>query len=53
MSSLTDIIAQGRPIAAHRPWPRVVVTAEAWRALAVELAGGRATLLSLWGEAGE
>jgi len=52
MSSLTDIIAQGRPIAAHRPWPRVVVTAEAWRALAVELAGGRATLLSLWGEAG-
>src|SRR6516225_4543222 len=51
MSSLTDIIAQGRPIAAHRPWPRVVVTAQAWRALALELAGGRATLLSLWGEA--
>jgi Ni,Fe-hydrogenase III large subunit/Ni,Fe-hydrogenase III component G len=52
MSSLTDVIAQGRRIAAHRSWPRVVVTAEAWRALAVELGGGRATLLSLWGEAG-
>jgi Ni,Fe-hydrogenase III large subunit len=52
MASLTEIAAQGRRIEAHRPWPRVVVTADAWRAVAGELAAGRATLLGLWAEAG-
>ena len=40
------------PVAGHRPWPRVVVTAEVWRHAANELAAGRATLLGLWGDAG-
>jgi Ni,Fe-hydrogenase III large subunit/Ni,Fe-hydrogenase III component G len=52
MPSLTDIIAQGRRVAAHRPWPRVTVTAENWTAVAHELARGHATLLGLWGDAG-
>ena len=52
MPSLTDIIAQGRRVEAHRPWPRVIVTADGWRTAANELAAGRATLLGLWGEAG-
>ncbi len=52
MPSLTEIIAQGRRVAEHRPWPRVVVTADGWTAIAGELAAGRATLLGLWGEAG-
>src|SRR5436190_10182956 len=50
MPSLSSIVAQGRPAKAHRPWPRVSVTADAWTAAAHELAGGRATLLGLWGE---
>jgi Ni,Fe-hydrogenase III large subunit len=52
MVSLSDIIAQGRSVKAHRPWPRVWVTAENWKAVAAELAAGHATLLGLWGEAG-
>ncbi len=50
MPSLHSIIAQGRAVAAHRPWPRVAVTRELWTAAADELAAGRATLLGLWGE---
>jgi Ni,Fe-hydrogenase III large subunit len=50
MPSLSNIVAQGRPIKEHRPWPRVSVTADAWTAAAHELAGGGATLLGLWGE---
>ena len=52
MALLSDINLQGRPVEGHRPWPRVVVTAEAWRHAANELAAGRATLLGLWGDAG-
>jgi Ni,Fe-hydrogenase III large subunit len=50
MSLLTAIIAQGRPVEGHRPWPRVVVTPEAWSALAGELAAGHGTLAGLWGD---
>ena len=50
MSALGSIVAQGRPVNEHRPWPRVSVTADAWTAAAHELAGGSATLLGLWGE---
>jgi Ni,Fe-hydrogenase III large subunit/Ni,Fe-hydrogenase III component G len=52
MPSLSSIVAQGSPAEEHRPWPRVRVTADAWIAAGHELAGGRATLLGLWGEAG-
>jgi len=52
MASLREIAAQGRRIEAHRPWPRVVVTEDGWRAAVSELAAGRATLLGLWGESG-
>jgi len=50
MPGLTDITAQGRRVDWHRPWPRVIVTADAWCAVAGELAAGRATLLGLWGD---
>jgi Ni,Fe-hydrogenase III component G len=52
MPALSSIVAQGEPVEAHRPWPRVAVTADAWTAAADELANGRATLLGLWGEWG-
>ena len=52
MLALTDIVADGRRVDCHRPWPRIVVTTQAWSAVACELAAGRATLLGLWGDTG-
>ncbi len=51
MTALFDAIASGALVTAHRPWLRAVVDAATWEALAVQLAAGRWTLLSLWGEA--
>jgi Ni,Fe-hydrogenase III large subunit len=50
MPSLTDIIPPGERVNSHRPWPRVIVTAEGWRHAASEIAAGQATLLGLWGD---
>ena len=33
MAVLADLIANGTPVEAHRPWPRVVVDADGWRAV--------------------
>ena len=52
MAALADIIAQARRVDGHRPTPRAIVTPEAWRAVAGELAAGHATLLGLWGDTG-
>jgi Ni,Fe-hydrogenase III large subunit len=52
MTALTDIIPQGAQVDGHRPWPRLLVTADAWRRIASEIAAGRATLLGLWGDSG-
>ena len=51
MSALNDIL-QGERVGQHRPWPRLLVTWQTWRAVADELAAGRAALLGLWGDAG-
>src|SRR5579872_5141747 len=45
-----DIIPPGDRAQAHRPWPRVVVTADAWRDVASGIASGHATLFGLWGD---
>jgi Ni,Fe-hydrogenase III large subunit len=50
MSALSDLIAPFAPIAPHKPWPRVVGDAAAWRKAGAALAAGELTLLSLWGE---
>ena len=50
MPSLAESI-EGRRVESHRPWPRLVVTPDAWRRTASDLAAGRATLLGLWGDA--
>ncbi|HLH97678.1 MAG TPA: hydrogenase expression protein HypE [Xanthobacteraceae bacterium] len=52
MSLLSDIIEQGQRVAAHRPWPRAVVTADTWQRLRGELAEGKLTLIGLWGDIG-
>jgi len=50
MASLLDIIPQGERVDGHRPWPRFVVTEDAWREVAGNIATGRASLFGLWGD---
>jgi Ni,Fe-hydrogenase III large subunit len=50
MPSLADII-EGKRVERQRPWPRIVVTPDAWRGAVIEFTAARATLLGLWGDA--
>jgi Ni,Fe-hydrogenase III large subunit len=52
MPALIDRIPKGRSVESHRPWPRIIVTPEAWHTVADEVAASRATLLGLWGDTG-
>ena len=49
MAAIADMIAGDR-VEEHRPWPRLRVDAEQWRASAGQLAAGAWTLLGLWAE---
>ena len=51
MGWLPQAIAQGRRARAARAQPRAFVDAAGWRQAGLQLAAGRGTLLSLWGEA--
>ncbi len=50
MTRLAEILAKGRLIEGHRPWPRVVVSAGTWTEVAEALGRQELTLLGLWGE---
>jgi Ni,Fe-hydrogenase III large subunit len=52
MSAIADLARNGRFVATHAPWRRIVMDAEGWRTMAGALADGRLTLVSLWGERG-
>jgi Ni,Fe-hydrogenase III large subunit len=52
MSLLIEILQEGLRVEAHRPWPRVIVTANTWNLASVRLADGHLTLLGLWGDGG-
>ena len=47
---LSDFLAAGDHIEAHRPWPRLRVSETGWRAAVERLASGRAIMLGLFGE---
>jgi Ni,Fe-hydrogenase III large subunit len=47
---LHDVIREGRIVAEHQPWPRAVVSHEAWRRATGLLTAGQWTLLGLWAE---
>ena len=49
--ALIDSIKHSQAAPAHRPWPRVTVADAGWKKAIELLAGGRCTLLSLWGDA--
>jgi Ni,Fe-hydrogenase III large subunit len=50
MPRLAALLRKGKPVEAHRQWPRVVVTADVWRSFVHELADGHSTLLGQWGD---
>ena len=50
MTSLTDLMQEGRKVESHGPWSRAVVDAPAWNLAAMQLAQGHWRLLGLWGE---
>ncbi len=50
MAALKDIADKGRNVAAHRPWPRVVVARDAWQLAVQHLVDASATMLGLWGD---
>jgi Ni,Fe-hydrogenase III large subunit len=50
MSFVAALAGHGRPVAAHRPWPRTVVDADTWRNAVAGVAAGEATLLGLWSD---
>jgi Ni,Fe-hydrogenase III large subunit len=45
-----ELLEQGYRVAHHRPWPRVIVGPELWRAAVGMLAERKASLLAFWGE---
>ncbi len=49
-TAVSALMSEGRAVAQHRPWPRVVVSAKAWIGMTNALVEGRLTLLGLWGE---
>ncbi|MEP9355138.1 NADH-quinone oxidoreductase subunit C [Xanthobacter sp. KR7-65] len=49
MDAFAALFADGRN-GPCRPWPRAVVSLDAWHALALDLAAGRLTLSALWGD---
>ncbi len=53
MTALTSLLADARPVAAHRPWPRAIMTAAEWRQVIDVLTLGDLSLVSLWGEPAE
>ena len=50
MSFVSALAEKGDRVAAHRPWPRVVVDADVWRQAVLGIAAGEATMLGLWSD---
>src|SRR5262245_56853793 len=50
MTFLSALESRGSRVAAHRPWPRVLVDAPTWRQAVIGVSAGEATLLGLWSD---
>ena len=50
MAFVAALKEKGRPVEAHRPWPRVIVEEETWRQAIVGVAAREATLIGLWSD---
>src|ERR1700687_3278914 len=49
-TAIGEILSEGRAVAQHRPWPRTIISGNAWATMTTALVDGRLTLLGLWGE---
>ena len=47
MTTLTDLMQQGRKVEQHRPWPRAVVDVPEWNIAVTQLAEGHWRLLGV------
>jgi Ni,Fe-hydrogenase III large subunit len=47
---LLDVLGSGRAVPEHRPWPRAVVSHDAWRRVTSSLSSGDWVLLGLWAD---
>jgi Ni,Fe-hydrogenase III large subunit len=47
---IADLLANARPVAHHKPWPRYEVDPDTWNAIGQTLGAGN-DLLALWGDA--
>ncbi|MBM3487817.1 MAG: hydrogenase expression protein HypE [Alphaproteobacteria bacterium] len=52
MSALADLLAAGRRVAGHRPWPRIEIDRADWERATALLGDGTLALSGLWGDAG-
>jgi Ni,Fe-hydrogenase III large subunit len=52
MTMLSELAATGTPVETHRPFPRTVVSPDAWSEAIEDLARGELALLGQWGEPG-
>jgi len=50
MGFVAALQEHGKPVAGHRPWPRVDGDEDLWRQAVLGLAAGEATLLGLWSD---
>ncbi len=50
MTFISALADKGSRVAAHRPWPRIVVDADVWRQAVLGIAAGEATLAGLWSD---
>ncbi len=50
MTTLRNVMAEGRAVPAHRPWSRAVVGRDTWQHAITLLQTERCTLLGLWGD---
>ena len=50
ITGIAELMRAGHPVPHHHPWPRVVVTPEAWRTAIGLLGAPDWALLGLWGE---
>jgi Ni,Fe-hydrogenase III large subunit len=49
-ATLAEVVARGRRVADHRPWPRAVLDRESWSAMVARIAETDWTLTGLWAE---
>ena len=48
--TLDALIAKGKSVTDHHPWPRVIVDETVWRDSVGALAAGELSLFGLWGD---